>query len=89
MTKNVKPVRIPNMQGLYKMSIMIQFFRFGKSISRCDAKCYNSKSANCTCCCEGKLHGVGRNRAVSILRKNKPFYRQIAWSVHGADVSFF
>ena len=30
---------------------------------RCDAKCYNAKSGDCTCICGGKNHAVGLQKA--------------------------
>ena len=32
---------------------------------RCDAKCYNAKSANCTCICGGMNHGSGEKLAIA------------------------
>jgi len=31
---------------------------------RCDAKCYTAKGGRCTCCCGGRNHGVGADRAI-------------------------
>jgi hypothetical protein len=31
---------------------------------RCDAKCYNAKGQKCDCCCGGRNHGVGIQKAL-------------------------
>jgi hypothetical protein len=31
---------------------------------RCDAKCYDAKHIDCNCCCGGRNHGVGVNKAI-------------------------
>lgn len=35
---------------------------------RCDAKCYNAKGTACHCCCGGRNHGVGREKALENIR---------------------
>lgn len=39
------------------------FKKSGGKKSQCDAKCYNAKNQKCVCCCGGKNHGVGFNKA--------------------------
>ncbi len=36
---------------------------------RCDAGCYNATSANCTCVCGGRNHGVGYDQAAKNTRE--------------------
>ena len=36
---------------------------------RCDERCYNAMNPECTCCCGGKNHGVGRARAEANLKE--------------------
>lgn len=31
---------------------------------RCDEKCYNAQGSICKCCCGGRNHGVGLQKAV-------------------------
>lgn len=33
---------------------------------RCDARCYNAKSAKCTCICGGMNHGKGESVAAAL-----------------------
>ena len=40
----------------------------GKSRGQCDSRCYNAKSAVCLCCCGGKNHGIGLQRAIDNTR---------------------
>lgn len=44
--------------------------RYGNGeIRRCDASCYNAKSADCTCVCGGKNHGAGLQKAAENVRQ--------------------
>jgi hypothetical protein len=31
----------------------------GKTVRKCDARCYNAKGKDCTCVCGGRNHGIG------------------------------
>lgn len=36
----------------------------GGKTRTCNSRCYNAKGAKCICCCGGRNHGVGVNKAV-------------------------
>ncbi len=44
---------------------------------RCDSRCYDAKRDKCTCCCNGRNHGVGLQRA---LEKNHAFVEGMAYA---------
>lgn len=35
---------------------------------RCDERCYMARHPECTCCCGGKNHGVGKEQAMENVR---------------------
>lgn len=35
----------------------------GRTLARCDSRCYNATRPGCDCCCGGLNHGVGINQA--------------------------
>lgn len=37
-------------------------------IGQCDAVCYDAKHTRCVCICGGLAHGVGRERAIILVR---------------------
>jgi hypothetical protein len=41
----------------------------GTLVGRCDARCYNAIGSLCECCCGGKNHGRGVERAVAQTRE--------------------
>jgi hypothetical protein len=41
----------------------------GTLVGRCDARCYNAITPECECCCGGKNHGRGVERAVAQTRE--------------------
>jgi hypothetical protein len=41
----------------------------GTLVGRCDARCYNATNPECECCCGGKNHGRGVERAVAQTRE--------------------
>jgi hypothetical protein len=41
----------------------------GTLVGRCDARCYNATTPECECCCGGKNHGRGVERAVAQTRE--------------------
>lgn len=38
-------------------------------IRTCNSRCYNAKGAVCVCCCGGKNHGVGFDKAIENTRE--------------------
>ena len=40
----------------------------GAADRRCDANCYNDTTPTCDCCCRGRNHGVGLERAIALNR---------------------
>ena len=51
------------------MTTLIRVFKNGKCVGRCDASCHNAKHPECVCCCGGKNHGVGVDRAIENTRE--------------------
>lgn len=47
------------------MTTLIAFYTSSGCEGRCDAKCYNATSPECTCICQGKNHGVGLQKAMN------------------------
>lgn len=38
-------------------------------VGRCDARCYDAKTADCHCICGGKNHGAGEQKAIENTRE--------------------
>ena len=49
-------------------SLIIERGTIGKSRGQCDSRCYNAKSPKCLCCCAGRNHGVGLQKAIDTTR---------------------
>lgn len=45
------------------MSTLMSTGNSSGETGRCDAKCYNATTPHCTCCCGGRNHGVGLQKA--------------------------
>ncbi|MCA9962374.1 MAG: hypothetical protein KC443_25240 [Anaerolineales bacterium] len=50
------------------MTTLVSYHTSGGEEGRCDAKCYDAISDNCTCICGGANHGVGLQRAMDNTR---------------------
>jgi len=44
--------------------IVLKAFNRERENGRCDKRCYFAKNIRCLCCCGGRNHGVGLNRAI-------------------------
>lgn len=51
------------------MTTLISVHTSSGCVGRCDAKCYNAETTECTCICGGKNHGAGLVRAVENTRE--------------------
>lgn len=51
------------------MTALISVRNSDGEVGRCDAKCYNAKTANCNCVCGGKNHGAGLKQAMENTRE--------------------
>jgi hypothetical protein len=47
------------------MTTVIAVYSSDGCEGRCDAKCHDAKGTLCDCVCRGRLHGCGRDNAVS------------------------
>lgn len=62
-------------------ALIVVYGENGAKIRQCDARCYNAKHEKCVCCCGGKNHGVGLDKAIDNTREMveellvKPEYR--------------
>lgn len=52
-------------------------------VGRCDARCYGSISAKCTCICGGKNHGAGLAKALDNTREKFKEWLKEAKKEHG------
>lgn len=50
------------------MATLMQTANSSGETGRCDAKCYDAKTQNCHCCCGGRNHGVGREKAIQNIK---------------------
>jgi len=41
----------------------------GGKTRTCNSRCYGAKGAECICCCGGKNHGMGLNKAIDNTRE--------------------
>ena len=48
---------------------LIAVYNSDGCVGRCDAKCYNATSDECTCICGGANHGAGKQQAVENTRE--------------------
>ncbi len=46
------------------MSTLMSTGNSSGETGRCDAKCYDAKGPDCNCCCGGRNHGAGYQKAV-------------------------
>jgi hypothetical protein len=51
------------------MATLIAAYNSEGCIGRCDAKCYNATTEDCTCICGGANHGVGIRKAEANTRE--------------------
>lgn len=51
------------------MTTLIAVYNSSGCVGRCDAKCYDAQSPDCDCICNGRNHGVGRERAIEQTRE--------------------
>jgi len=51
------------------MSVLIALRKGSTTMSVCNERCYNAKTKNCGCICNGLNHGVGRTMAIKHTRE--------------------
>lgn len=51
------------------MTTLIEVRNSSGIVGRCDARCYNAKTPDCTCICGGKNHGAGQEKAIDNTRE--------------------
>lgn len=54
---------------------------------RCDARCYDAKGPECDCCCGGRNHGVGLDKAIQNMQDTADVIFKAYQEVHlGTEV---
>ncbi len=48
------------------MTTAIAVYTSEGCVGRCDARCHDAALPECDCICGGRLHGVGRARAIAV-----------------------
>ena len=51
------------------MATLIAVYNSDGCIGRCDAKCTEATTPECTCICGGMNHGAGRDKAIANTRE--------------------
>lgn len=51
------------------MTTLISSYNSEGCVGRCDAKCYDASEPDCTCICQGRNHGKGRQQALDNTRE--------------------
>lgn len=60
------------------MTTLISVYNSQGCVGRCDARCYNAKTADCDCICGGANHGVGEARATdNVINMSKERLKEI------------
>lgn len=51
------------------MATLIAVYNSDGCVGRCDARCYEATTPECTCICGGRNHGAGKDQAVANTRE--------------------
>ena len=44
--------------------VILEMRNSAEVTGRCDSRCYDARTKHCRCCCGGRNHGVGLNKAI-------------------------